>query len=115
MEQGHLQWGDAAAIKEIRENMVYEPTATTTRTFPRSKEAPRAASKGPDRYCAPFQANSCKSSGDHDTPRGWVRHICAYCQRQPGLNYPSYNHGEFSCNRKLKDQQGMGSTTKNQD
>jgi hypothetical protein len=111
MEQGHLNWGDAAAIKEIRDNMVYEPMPTAPRPYTRPQEMPRPARKGPDRYCAAYQSNTCKISGDHDTPEGWVKHICAYCQRQPGLSSPGYTHAEFECHRKLKDQQGL--STKN--
>ena len=103
MELGHILWGDVEAIKEVRDNMP-PPGASTARATPqRPRDLPRPVPKGPEQYCGPFQLNNCQLPGDHDSPSGWVRHICAYCQRQP--NSPSYNHGEFNCNRKAKDQQ----------
>ena len=53
-------------------------------------------------FCLPYQDGACVYQGDHDTSRGSVRHICAYCLKATGHAYP---HPEKKCRRKAGKQE----------
>ena len=79
MEAGCLTWNDEDAIGDIRRLYCqrfarFAPTVDTG--------AP-TVTKGP-LYCVSFQEGKCSHSTDHNTARGPVRHICAYCLRVQG-------------------------------
>ena len=94
MEAGRLTWNDEDAIGDIRSLYCqrfarFAPTVDTG--------AP-TVTKGP-LYCVSFQEGKCSHSTDHNTARGPVRHICAYCLRVQGC---ALKHSESACHRKAK-------------
>jgi hypothetical protein len=100
MEAGQLHWGETDKILAIqRQHMRTGMSAATS--APRRINMPRPVMSGPPPlYCAAFQANTCDKPSDHDSPRGVVQHICAYCLRVTGKTFSS--HGESDCMRKKK-------------
>jgi hypothetical protein len=98
MEAGQLAWGDTEAMLSIQRQ--HFRTAVTTPVPPRRLSTPTHAANGVSTplFCVAFQSNACEKTTDHDSPRGFVRHICAFCLRLTGR--PISSHGEADCRRK---------------
>lgn len=95
MEAGKLTWSDADAVAEVR------------RTYcQRFRNASQRASKTFTRglaFCAKFQDGRCTHEKEHDSPRGPVKHICAFCYRHYNASYP---HPESECRNKARSKNG---------
>ena len=39
-------------------------------------------------FCLPFQPGACSHQWDHQTNRGPVHHVCAYCLKKTGKTFP---------------------------
>ena len=100
MEAGQITWGDADRIlaiqrQHVRTGMPAQPTPPPRRVVNTS----RTPSSGiTPMYCPLYQTNACERPTDHDSPRGFVQHICAYCLRATGRAINS--HGEQDCRRR---------------
>ena len=98
METGQLHWGDIEGMLAIQRqhSRSYITPAPAVR---RPAMQPRPPAPGNALlYCALYQTNSCDSPTDHDSPRGFVHHVCAYCMRVTGRAINS--HSEADCRRK---------------
>jgi hypothetical protein len=100
MEAGQLAWGDTEAMLSIQRQHIR--TAVAPPGPARRISTPTQAANGvvTPLFCGTFQANACDKATDHDSPRGFVRHICAFCLRITGR--PISSHGEADCHRKKK-------------
>ena len=107
MEAGQLQWGDVEGILAIQRQHArsgFQPApnfqpAPSNSAPRRAAATPRPVNPGPPpMFCALFQSGACESSTDHNTPQGFVQHICAFCLRLTGR--PISSHGEKDCRRK---------------
>ena len=85
-EMARLSWENTTEIRRLRDRYV------------RSMHALHHSSQTIT-YCPAFQKRECPHTGGHDTPRGLVRHICAFCHNQ---RKGDYNHPEIDCKRKMK-------------
>jgi hypothetical protein len=98
METGQLHWGDVEGMLAIQRQH--------SRTFVTPSSAPRRPANPPRSnpsgssivFCVAYQTNSCDSPTDHDSPRGFVHHVCAFCLRATGRAISS--HSEADCRRK---------------
>ena len=98
METGQIQWGDNEAMLAIQRQ--HSRTYVVPSTAPRR---PTITPRPPTTnnaivFCIAFQSNACDSATDHDTPGGFVHHVCAYCLRVTGRAISS--HSEADCRRK---------------
>jgi hypothetical protein len=101
MEAGHLHWGDTDKILSIQRQHMRSGLSPSSNPVPRRINTPRPVVAGPPPlFCAAFQANTCDKTTDHDSSRGFVHHVCAYCLRVTGKTFSS--HGETDCMRKKK-------------
>jgi hypothetical protein len=100
METGQLQWGDTEAMLAIQRQHSRTYVPPNPAPMPRRPAAnPRTTTTNPPLvYCLLFQSNSCESPTDHDSARGFVHHVCAFCLRTTGRAISS--HGEAECRRK---------------
>ena len=100
METGDITWADTGRIRELHELYAGSPAVS------QGSYAPKASGVSPRpkqvQFCSAFQTNTCESHADHDSPRGYLRHVCAYCMRVV-KNSPAFPHGEFQCERKARD------------
>ncbi len=88
MEQGRFAWGDPT--QPLREQYLRAPAHSHTPA--QHKPA----------YCGPFQSGQCpETAQEHNSPRGMVQHICAYCLRVAGK---ACAHPEYVCKRKVANQ-----------
>jgi hypothetical protein len=97
MEHGKLQWGDTVRIENLQRQHSWPGAAGTSRI----SNATRTVNGGFNRdplFCRPFQSNTCDRTTDHQSPRGFVQHICSYCWRI--VSRPISSHGEIDCRRK---------------
>lgn len=92
MEMGRLSWEDSDQLHELRR--IYAQKAPSTTSAPHK----RSGGKDGPLFCVPFQEGKCTQQEDHDTARGLVKHICAFCLKATGSVYP---HPEFKCRRKM--------------
>jgi hypothetical protein len=107
MEAGQLQWGETERFLAIQRQHSRSGTAINP-TPRRVAPGPRVSSAGPTPlYCSQFQSNSCDKNSDHDSPRGFTQHICAYCLRVTGRAISS--HGESDCRRKKTSEESKNS------
>lgn len=92
LEQGRFTWTNTDKLLELRRTYAQRQT---------SDSAHQATRTGKDRplFCLKFQEGTCTYTGEHQTNRGLVKHVCAYCLKQTGS---SYNHPENLCRRKAK-------------
>jgi hypothetical protein len=99
MEAGQLSWGDTEQMLAIQRQHARTgaPVAVST---PRRISTPTRAANGvaTPLYCSQYQTNACERATDHDSPRGFLHHCCAYCLRVTGRTISS--HGESECRRK---------------
>ena len=93
MEAGRITWADEDNIQELRH--LYCQRFVRSNPSAPSHAAPNMT-KGP-LFCLSFQNDKCPFDGDHNTTRGRVRHICAYCLRVQGA---AFKHSEAACRRK---------------
>ena len=92
MEQDELNWGDRAAIQDLRSQ--YARCQDTPRSFPASA----TATGTPPLACWQYQRGQCAHTNDHITPKGdTVRHVCAWCLRTGGK---AHLHTEQDCRSK---------------
>jgi hypothetical protein len=101
MEAGQLEWGDSEHILSIQRQHVRAvvPNVPAPRRVNMARPPTGRTPTGPTPlYCAGFQSGSCDKPAEHDSPRGIVHHVCAFCLRVTGNSYPS--HGEADCRRK---------------
>ena len=99
METGELSWHDTDKIRELHD--LYAGVGHT----PQGGYAPKASTGTRAKavlYCTAFQSDACDMHSDHDSPRGFLRHVCAYCMKVV-KNNPAFPHGEFQCDRKARD------------
>ncbi len=90
IELGRLDWADKDKIQDLRSVYVVRPPESTP-----GQQAP--ATQGPP-FCLPYQRGACNvKAPQHNTPRGQVKHMCAFCFKQTGV---AYNHAEADCRRK---------------
>ena len=75
MEAGRITWADEDNIQDLRH--LYRQRFVRSTPSAQSHAAPNMT-KGP-LFCLSFQNDKCPFNGDHNTTRGRVRHICAYC------------------------------------
>lgn len=98
-EQDRFEWGENTS--SLREHYLRIPApaqdkpqlqvANVTRP-PRTRITPAL------QYCGPFQSGMCRETADeHDSPRGTVHHICAFCLKKAGKPCA---HPEVICKRK---------------
>jgi hypothetical protein len=99
MEAGQLQWGEQEAILAIQRQQC-RAAAPVQPSAPRRAVSNTRTANGvvTPLYCAAYQTNTCEHTQDHDSPRGVVHHICAFCLRMTGRSITS--HGESECRRK---------------
>ena len=103
MEAGQLAWGDTEGMLAIQRQ--HSRTPQTALYSAPSQPVRRAATSTltannvvTPLFCGPFQANACDRQTDHESPRGFVHHICAFCLRATGRAISS--HSEADCRRK---------------
>ena len=98
METGQLQWGDVEGMLSIQRQHSRTFVAPTP-GIRRPTTQPRATQSASSVVvCVPFQTNNCESHTDHDSPRGFVQHVCGFCLRMTGRAISS--HSEQDCRRK---------------
>ena len=95
MEAGRITWADEDNIQDLR-HLYCQRFVRSTPSAP-SHAAPNMT-KGP-LFCLSFQNDKCPFNGDHNTTRGRVRHICAYCLRIQGV---AFKHSETTCRCKAE-------------
>jgi hypothetical protein len=99
MEAGQLSWGDTEGMLAIQRQHSRTPVIAAAQPVRRSATPTHTANNVvTPLFCGPFQANACERQTDHESPRGFVRHICAFCLRLTGR--PISSHGEADCRRK---------------
>jgi hypothetical protein len=98
METGQLQWGDMESMLAIQRQ--HSRAYVTPSPGPRrpAVQPRQSTSNNPIVYCSLYQSNACDSPTDHDSGRGFVHHVCAYCLRVTGRAISS--HSEADCRRK---------------
>jgi hypothetical protein len=113
-EMGRITWHDDGRIQQLRRT--YAQTSRGPQAAETSKSAetsktgpPKGQTKGPA-FCLSFQRGACQHTTDHDTTRGKVRHVCAYCLKLTGNAFP---HAECDCNRKAKAEPSTATPAKN--
>ena len=100
MEMGRLTWDDHVEIESLRRNYAHrdlEAVATSTTNKPKTTQ--RTV------YCVAYQKGTCShTEDDHLSPRGNVKHVCAFCLKARGREYP---HPENECRgKKAKNDKG---------
>ena len=110
VEQGYMDWGMdlthlktqflLAPAKQAEKSSSHKHEKPDTKaTFKKRDEGKEYPASGPI-YCKPFQTGACRIDGEsHDSVRGTVKHICAYCLKNAGK---MCTHGEDKCIRKTK-------------
>ena len=96
LEKGKLKWGDEAKIQEMRVLFIHRLT--------RENQAPIAqgpTTKTTQLFCLNYQDGSCAYNADHNSARGSLKHMCAFCYKITGHAYP---HREIDCKRKSRQQ-----------
>ena len=98
LEQTRITWDDADKMVELRKTYAQRGhAAEATATANSGREHTRGAL-----FCLKFQEGRCTFHDDHQTSRGMVKHVCAFCLRQYGA---TYRHTEQDCRkRKARDQ-----------
>lgn len=96
-EMDRITWNSRSEIAKLRQIYVMRPLK------------PATGATGP-RFCLPFQAGKCTQAGDHQTQRGQVKHICAYCLKSQNGQFP---HPEKDCKRKQRALTGNDGAAKN--
>lgn len=96
MEMGRLEWENREKILELRRTYAQRADVPATTGSKRQPPTRPSYTEGPV-FCLAFQDGQCSHTGDHDTSRGNVKHICAYCLKATGHAYP---HPEKKCRRK---------------
>jgi hypothetical protein len=107
METGQLQWGDTERILAIqRQHSRAAPSPSPAPMGPRRAATSTRTANGVNTpmYCLLYQSNSCDRASDHESPRGFVYHICAFCLKTTGRSIPS--NGEADCRRKRSTDEG---------
>ncbi len=94
METGRLAWHQRDDIQELRR--LYSQRAAPPPPAAPPNQATPSPIQGPI-FCLPFQRGACSHQGDHQTNRGPVHHVCAYCLKKTGKTFP---HAESDCRRK---------------
>ena len=94
-EMNRLTWQDTPAIELLRRTYAQRAPSAQPPTKPAAGKE-KVAGAG-TLYCAAYQLGSCQQTGDHSSPRGFVRHICAYCLKTTTATFP---HPESDCRRK---------------
>ncbi len=107
-EMGRLTWADRGRIQQLRR--MYAQTTRGSHLDGASGTATIGQTTGP-LFCLSYQRGGCRYNSDHDTSRGNVRHICAFCFKQTGN---AYGHGEMDCKRKQKAEQPSKNETEGQ-
>lgn len=88
-EMDRLSWTDTEQIQEFRR--IHAQRA------PLAQSNHPGTTTGKPLYCAAFQKGNCQQTTDHNSTRGFVRHICANCLKVTKQSYP---HAEIDCRRK---------------
>ena len=83
-ELNKITWMDTAEIQKLRRRYVHQPVP-----FNRVPKGPL--------FCLSFQEHKCTQAKDHDSSRGFVKHICAYCLKNNGKEH---RHAESDCRQK---------------
>ena len=81
-ELNKISWMDTAEIQKLQRRYVHQLIPAT-----RAPKAPL--------FCLSYQDNKCTQTKDHDSNRGFVKHICAYCLKTNGKE-----HTETDCRQK---------------
>ena len=89
-EMERITWDSTGEIQKLRATYVFN-----------ARHAATSEKTAHTRYCASYQRGGCSHQGDHTSPRGYVRHICAYCVTK---NRGNYNHPENECRMKQRSQ-----------
>lgn len=94
LEQGRVTWDDTERLLELRRTYAQRQPSNDQS----GKSSGRDNGRGP-LFCLKYQDGRCSHTGEHQTTRGLVKHICAFCLRQTGS---AYNHPEQQCKRKAR-------------
>ena len=99
METGKLAWDNGDKITEITHTYSRRHSNSLSARNSSRVSQPEQSNGGRGLlFCIPFQEGSCTiHATEHASPRGTVRHICAYCVRTTNRAYP---HAEANCIRK---------------
>ena len=96
IERGNIEW---TQIKKINDTRRWDLMMPVRRGFTNGPATRTVGTRGV--ACQPFQTGGCPvQSSDHMSDKGAVKHICAYCMRAVGKEFP---HPEKSCRRKRFD------------
>lgn len=99
MEAGLLSWGDTEQMLVIQRQHARTAAPVVISAPRRPNIQPRQSSGNvTPMVCPLFQTNSCEHATDHNSPRGFVQHICSYCLHATGRAINS--HGESECRRR---------------
>jgi hypothetical protein len=101
LEQGRATWRDTDKIREIRTEAI-EGTTRLEEAPSQPAVAARATTAKPiaTGWCADYQNGKCTfTSQTHETSRGQVSHICAFCYRTQGKEF---QHAQDVCKNKEK-------------
>ena len=98
IEQRRITWYDTSSIADLRRTYTQRsaPPQSQDRENRVVKYKSESNTPGP-LYCWEYQDGRCRSNADHDTTRGFVRHVCAFCIRATGA---LFRHPESECNKK---------------
>ena len=94
MEHGELTWFQHTKIQEYRQQEVW-----SSKPQLQSGSHPTANRKWVP--CKPFQQGKCQNTSDHNTTKGYVKHVCAFCHTRGR----ALRHTEQECWSKNKDNQ----------
>ena len=97
MEQGRITWEDERRLRELRHTYAHARARGSGEPSMQNLRAPV--------FCNKFQDGECPYDHDHNTSRGFVPHICAYCLKHTGF---AYKHPWIACQRKQRDQSKNG-------
>ena len=110
IEQGRMDWD--SDISSLKTQYLLAPLGKLSdkqaeprrnQEVPRDRERDREYGEHPTTgpvICLPYQSGGCKAIGDqHESTRGTVRHICAFCLKATGR---FCHHPEDKCIRKTK-------------
>lgn len=89
MERGRLTWEDQGKIQDLRRTYAQKPLAQP------ATDHPNADQGEPVLVCFGYQDGTCRQQGKaHSSPKGTLRHMCAFCWRATGKMWP---HPEREC------------------
>ena len=94
IEQNRLTWSDNDQMILLKQQHVWNKPVVNPARDPAPAAKPHTAR--PWTPCIPYQDGKCSQKGDHFTPKGYVKHVCAFCKTRNKV----YSHPESECLKK---------------